>query len=1171
MTAKGYTETETTEIIRIKVQETVVPMITPPINLIRPSSLIAFNTTAENYKISFNAARVTTKYRDSEKLLIENIDRVTNTLTITKHGLKNNQIIRYGSYGTVAKGLKNNNYYYVVYYTANTFGLKTDSVAINITSTGSPGDQYIYLDSSRYILTSELSKIKNSVIYFDTPHNLTTGDRILHLAPTSTNPPTSINLTHYTYYIASRVDDYAIKLSDTENNPVTITITPNFVINPINITASESSNTSNYWYGSYTIDSAKDQVQIDLNWTVPWNVNYYTFNIYATSLDAINYEISNGRGSYVSGNDGVEIKLTTPTGTYYNYGPSSFGTYTGTIAAAATSRTISIQVKSLTAQGSTYQQGNLNFYVKFTKGADVYLGDFTLAKLPDTIQEVTDKNAGYISVGTETAAQATPSKILYGASLTGTSLNVKLYADKATATQLSSVNIPIVGNLAGTNAVTFQNSAAFYGLTEVGFLPAGADIKHYGIPVSNSNWNYVQYNPTPEKLNNQSSFNISHDFSINTSTSIVGGSGSPSHVISSTSHGLSTGAPVRIAIPNLTSFNSTNYNFITKVKRNTGGNGSWLGTASAHGYATGDIVMYKQGFNDRTNTYLNLLDVLVPNKKYYIIVIDTTWFKLAVDPEEAAAGRGITFNSFGRFGTQIVDGVDTKTATIYFKYAQTEAADAVNYYSTTVNPVSAIYNQDTYDKTTSALDNSTFRFKYPGPDQYSQQVYTTLTGSSLATTVFGSIDIGYLDNLSRFPKNINCYDTYYAVVVDANRFRLARTYADAVALVPKYIPIEPATIGTTASVYIGVAAPTEITGPGGSSVIKDEILLGTQNSLALSICWNYTLGTGNTSSDNIDGFIVYVNTAGPAGSDPINDIRYVVPYNDYYTTNRYNIVIYNIPKPAGRDRVYVAIAAYRYRNHFDYRHNIFFGTDAQEFQRSKLLTDNKPITTNTSDKTALTLADGTTYTTTKRFFIPKFNLAYNASQGYATPQSTLTIDGRAGTISLTKNNVNLSAADLESKYTAEATASYYIPYLSTSGTYQYISSKQTIYYSSNTLLETYTSTTNNKQALFIKSIPSSFTGTSGITLNTNINAPVIVNNVSLDTVTAVSGNSITTTQKVISIGPTIVQNAYKSLRLLIPVIDSNTNTVSIVEVRYQAAGTELSKLNFNTIIEVLGT
>jgi hypothetical protein len=1162
---KGYTETETTEIIRIKVQETVVPMITPPVRIIRPSSLIAFSTTAADYKIGFNAARVITRYKDSNKILIESINTTTNTITITNHGLKDNQIIRYGSYGTVAKGLKNNYYYYVVYYTANTFGLKMDSTAIDITSTGSPGNQYIYLDSDRYILTTQLSKISNSVISFDKPHNLTSGDRVIFLAQSSTNISSYINLVHYTYYIVNRVNDYAIKLLDTTNNPITITATP--TIYPINITASKSSNTSNYWNGSYTIDSAKDLVQINIGWSVPWNVDYYTFNIDATSSDAINYQVYSS-GNYINGNYGAEMKVTTPTGTYYSYG-SSLTPVSGTIAAGATSRTISIQVKSLVSQGYTFQQGTFVFYVKFTKGTGVYLGNFTLAKLPDTVQEVTDKNAGYIGINTETATQATPSKILSG--LTGTNLNVKLYADKTIATQLNSVNIPIISNLSSTNAITFQNSAAFYNLTEVGFLPTGADIKHYGIPQSNNNWNYVQYNTTNGKLNNKSTYSTSNgDISINTNTSILGSSGSPANTISATGHGLSTGAPVRISTYNQTTINATNYNAITRVKRNGGGTGSWLGLASAHDYITGDIIMYQKGYNSSTATYLNLLSVLIPGRKYYISVVDTNWFKLCNSPEEAVAGKGITFNSFGKFGTQIVEGVDTKTATIYFKYAQTAAANAVNYYyGTEENPVSAIYNQTAYDKTTVyGVDNSTFRFKYPGPDSYSQQVYTTSTGSTLATSTFDNIVIGYLDKLTTFPKGINCYDTYYVIVVDASTIRLAKNYADAMAATPNYILIEPATTGTTAYIYTGVIAPTAITG---IAVIRDEILLGTQNPLALSICWAYTPGTTDTSANNIDGFIVYVNTAGTAGSDPVNDYRYIVPYNDYYVSGKYNIVIYNLPKLTSN--AYVAVAAYRYRNHYDYRHNVFFGTDAQEFQRSKLLKGSIVISSSTSDTTALTLGDGTTYTTVKRFFIPKIKLAYNGSQGYATPQSTLTIDGVAGTISLTKNSVTLSDADLQSKYTTQSTASYYIPYLSTSGTYQYISSKETIYYSSKTALQTYVNTTDSKKALFINFIPSNFTGISGITLNSSITAPVLINNVSIDTVTSAStgSGSTTTTQKVISIGPTIVQNATQSLRLLIPVIDSTTNAVSIAEVYYQAKYSDLPSLNFTTIIEVLGT
>ena len=1155
----GYTETEGTEIIRIKVQETVVPMITPTVNLIRPSSLIGFNTTDSTYKINFNAARITTKYKGSNSILIEKIEVSGNTITITNHGLKNGQLIRYGSNGTVAKGLKNNNYYYVVYYNANTFGLTTDSTVIDITSTGSAGDQYIYLDSDRYILTSQLSKINNNAIYFDKPHNLSTGDRILYLAPTNSGVSSYIiNVTHYTYYIAARVDDYAIKLLDTENNPITITFIAELA--KLTIGASKTSNNSYYWNGSYTIDSTKDLVTINLNWSYT-SYNYYIFDITINPSDyaVVTYEITSN-GNFSNG-DNIETTIIHPYGySNTNYG-SSWGAQTGGFTSI---QKISIKVRSAGAAGGF--KGTYNIYVKFTKSSS-YVGTFNFAKLPDTIQEVTDKNAGYIGIGTETAVQAAPSKTL--SNLTGTNLNVKLYADKTTATQLSSINIPIISNLVDTNAVIFQNNAAFYSLTEVGFLPTGADIKHYGIPQSNNNWNYPQYNTTDTKLNNKSIHSTTNgDITINTKTSILGISSSPANIILATAHGLSTGAPVRVAIPGLTAISTTNYNAITKVKRNSSGTGSLLGTASVHGYVTGDIVMYQKGYNSSTITYLNLLDVLIPGKKYYISVVDTTWFKLSNSPEEAAAGKGITFNSFGKFGTQIVDGVDTKTATIYFKYAQTEAADAVNYYYGTVeNPVSAIYNQTAYDKTlVQGIDTSSFRFKHPGPDNYSQQVYTTSTGNTLATSTFDNIIICYLDKLDSFPNGINCYDTYYVIVVDKDQIRLAKSYEDAVAVTPNYIPIEPAATGTTAYIYTGVIAPKAITN---TSVIKDALLLGTQNPVALSICWSYTLGTTNTSANNIDGFIVYVNTVGVAGSDPVNDSRYIVPYDDYYTSGKYNIVIYNVRNT--NSRIYVAVAAYRYRNHYDYRHDVFFGTDAQELQISTLLKDDIYAPTSTSDASVLTLADDTTYTTIKRFFIPKTKLAYNGSQGYATPQSTLTIDGNTGTLTLIKNSVNVTD-QLKSKYTTETTASYYIPYLSTSGTYQYIASKQTINYSSNTVLETYINKTDYKKPLFIKLIPSNFTSISGITLNTGITAPVVINNVSLDTaVIASGGGNISITQKVISIGPTIVQSTTNSLRLLIPVIDSSTNAISVAEIYYQNKDTELSKLNFTTVIQVLGT
>lgn len=901
--ATEYTSDTYTDIIRFKLQETVVPINTPPLNVIRPSNLIGFSTAPANYKISFSAARLTNRYKDVKKVLIEGISAVSNYITITKHGFEQYQLVRYVSNGTVATGLKDNNYYYVLVRDRNTFYLAADYYynasfvlqgAINVTSTGSPGDQYICIDSSSYTYVTNLSNIASSVINIPGGHGLNTQDRIQYLAPQMEVATSKTNLVHYSYYYVVKIDNYKIKLADASGAPITITTTGSGVIR--------------------------------------------------------------------------------------------------------------------------------------------------FVKLPDVIQELSDKNAGYIGLGTDISPlNAAPTRTLSG--LTGINLNVKLYADRRAGGLLSSINIPVLTNKNSSNTVTFTNSASLYTLTEVGFLPGGADIKHYGKPISTTN-NYTQYNTDSAKLNNTASYSSIIDFQINSQSSITGNDGTLPHSIAYPGHGLTTGSPIRLATPNLTSVTTaTHYNRITKVKISSlvpGDVGSLLGTQSAHGYSNGDIAMYQAG---RSSTYTdNLLDVLIPGKKYYVIVIDSTWFKLANSPQEAAANKGITFNSFGRFGTEIINGIDTRTATVYFKYPQTKVANttytlpsyAAN--NSANNPVAAVYNETAFNKTN-------YRFGFPGPDSYSQQIYTTLTGSTLAISTFDNVDVGYLDNLSSFPKNINCYDTYYAVVVDSSNFRLAKSYADAIA--GTIIQIQRATTSSTVNVYTGIDRPDTL---GSLPLVVDEILLGTENPLAISLGWDYTTSVSITSRSNIDGFIIYVNKNSSVGYDPANDLVYLVSYEDYYATGKYGAVIYNLPS----NYTYIAIAAYRYRNSYDYRHAVTMDTSASEFQQSRFLDRriNVPSSPTGSDGRVLKLADAGTYSTIRRFFIPNYRLSYNLSQGYDTAVSTLYIDGSAGTLTLTKGG----SIQTKPQFTSEGKNYDYIPYISTDGTYKYVSSKQTINYVSNTLL-----------------------------------------------------------------------------------------------------------------------
>jgi hypothetical protein len=1067
-----YTDKVYTDIIRFKVQETVVPITTPPVNLIRPSSLITFSTAPSNYKLSLSAARVTTKYKDSKKVLIESVN-TNNLITITNHGFEDLQLVRYISYGTVATGLKNNNYYYVItpegaagtyesydpdrFYLAENYAYDSSfriTGKIDITTTGSPGDQYICLDSSSYIYNSDLSNITNSVLRFPDGHRLSTGDRVQLMAPTAKTIPGQLSgVTHRNFYYINKVDSYNVKLLDITGNPVTINtnssaLTPTVILSTKKVKTGVS--VSNSWNSTTRTLSIK-MTNNKLDWTVA--DGYYS--LYYTVRCPADYNVN------------CTLSMT---GYYGGYNPShpndcyaySYGGDLNDVFNVSLNNTASATVSatgkvfSSTSTGTVYlawipgdnaanYTSTVTLQVTYTS-AGTGSGPISLIKFPDMVQEISDKNAGYVGLSTDVSIlNAAPTRTLPNTAITGTNINAILFGDRRKGGKLSNINIPVLNNKSSGNTIAITNSTSLYALTEVAFMPGGADIKHYSTPLDTTN-NYTQFNTDFNKINNRSSYSTAAgDFQFNTNTAVgVGGSTIP-NCITFTGHGLATGAPIRIAIPNLTSVsNSTHYKAITKAKISSliaGDIGSLLGTSTAHNYSTGDIVMYEKGKN--STEYLNLLDVLTPGKKYYVIVVDSTWFKLANSPQEAQANKGIIFNSFGNFGTQKVNGVDTLTATVYFKYAQTAAADAADYrYTTTENPVSAIYNETAYDKTTVYDDApSTYRFKYPGPDNYSQQVYTTSTGSTLASATFNNIVIGYLDNLDTFPKNINCYDTYYAIVINNNIFQLAKNYADAIAVNPVAINLQPATTAATATVYVSVTAPVVITT--GQILIKDGAILSTENPLMLSLNWKYTLATTDTSAANIDGFIVYIGNSDKVGSDPVNDLVYLVSYADYYASGKYGTVIYNLPV----NYLYAAVAAYRYRNNYDYRHATTFSSDSQEFQRSKLLKSSIALP-EYSNARVLTLADAGTYTTVKRYFIPNVKISYGLSQGYDTAASTMRIDGINGTITLTKGG----GIQTKSQFTVEGKNYDYIPYLSTTGTYQYIYSKQTINYVSNTIL-----------------------------------------------------------------------------------------------------------------------
>jgi len=1068
-----YTDNVYTDIIRFKIQETVVPITTPPVNLIRPSSLITFSTAPSDYKLSLSAARVTTKYKDSKKVLIESVN-TNNLITITNHGFEDLQLVRYISYGTVATGLKNNNYYYVItpegaagtyanydpdrFYLAENYAYDSSyriTGKIDITTTGSPGDQYICLDSSNYIYNSDLNNITNSVLRFPNGHGLGTGDRVQLMAPTAETIPGQLSgVTHRNFYYINKVDSYSVKLLDITGNPVTINtnssaLTP--TVSLFNQKVKTGVSVSRSWNSTTRTLSIK-MTNNKLDWTTAdgyYVVDYDVlcpadYNVYCTlSMTGYYggaYNPSNPNSCYAfsfggDSKDVFDVSLyNTASGTVSNTGKVFSNTYTGTVYLAWSPGSSAANYTSTVTLQVTYTP------------AGTASGPISLIKFPDIVQEISDKNAGYVGLSTDVSIlNAAPTRTLPNTAITGTSINAILFGDRRKGGKLSNINIPVLTNKSSGNTIAITNSAYLYALTEVAFMPGGADIKHYSTPLDTTN-NYTQFNTDFNKINNRSSYSTAAgDFQFNTNTAVAGSGATIPNSITFTGHGLATGAPIRIAIPNLTSVSSsTHYKAITKAKISSltaGDIGSLLGTSTAHNYSTGDIVIYQKGKN--STEYLNLLDVLTPGKKYYVIVVDSTWFKLANSPQEAQANKGIIFNSFGKFGTQTVNGVDTLTATVYFKYAQTAAADAVDYrYTTPENPVSAIYNETDYDKTiVYGVDYSTYRFKYPGPDSYSQQVYTTLTGSTLASGTFNNIVIGYLDNLDTFPKNINCYDTYYAIVINDNTFKLAKNYADATAVNPVAINLQPATTAATATVYVSVTAPVEITT--GEILIKDEAILSTENPLMLSLNWKYTLATTDTSAANIDGFIVYIGNSDKVGSDPVNDLVYLVSYADYYASGKYGIVIYNLPV----NYLYAAVAAYRYRNNYDYRHATTFSSDSQEFQRSKLFKNSTALPTY-SDARSITLADAGTYTTVKRYFIPNAKISYGLSQGYDTATTTMRIDGTNGTITLTKGG----SIQTKSQFTVEGKNYDYIPYLSTTGTYQYIYSKQTINYVSNTIL-----------------------------------------------------------------------------------------------------------------------
>jgi len=989
-TPSTYIENTYNDTVRFNLTETIVPISTPTIDLIRPSALLAFSNTPNTYKFSASAARLTSNYRYEVKYIITSINTSTNVLTIPNHGFNSGDFVRFNSSSIAPTGLVNNNYYYVgiidtnniylctsyknavgYYDYLNSINYKYPSTAIDITNQGGRKEQYLLKDIADYtktfgtaiysstdsdtVLNTKDGLIKNTTsntIQFSTPHKFQTGDKVL-----------------FTYFGVDKL--YATGYSG------------------------------------------------GVSFTKPTEILSYLANVGLT--DRTYY--------YIIKIDDYNLSLATTYANAIAEIPKSISPSSGREMATSSSNTF---VFNSTTKHETYGR---------------------LTRLPNGLSEVTDKTSGYIGFSTDVSPiNAAPTRILTTTDLSGiTSLDINLYsANRTNGGILNKVTIPVLGS--STTTPTSVNSAQLYALSEVAFLPS-VIIKHMGIPL-NAAKDFTPYSTLESKIFNQAPFSdtYNNDFVV-LATDITGSGAEPlikNSLFIPTGHKLTDKSPIRVSTSDQTSINSTNYNSIVAIKLSSlvsGDVGSLLRSNSAHNYSTGDLVMYQKArisstvSGSLTYAYEELVDVLLSGRKYYVIVVDAYWFKIADSLEAAKANKGIVFNTLGSFNGVPVNGVDTTSAIVYFKYAQTKALSPAAYTCSSIsnNVVKTIYNQTEFDKVN-------FTFKLQSGDPYAQQVRNL---TSAASGVFNNIVIGYFDNLTAFPKNINCYDTYYAQIVDANRFRLTRNYADT-----SYIPIEPGTVNV--NVYTGVTAPTS------TALIVDSQVFGTKNPLVLSLGWTYSLGTGITRSDNIDGFIVYVSNSDTVGTDPTKDYMYTVPYDDQYATNKYGVVLYNLPV----DYFYVAVAAYRYRNNYDYRHKVFFSSDAREFQRSTLLKaiplTSLPASTTT---TSLLLADGSTYTTVKKYFIPNTRFNYDLSQGYSTATiSNLTIDGKLGTLAITKGG----AVQTTSQFTSITTATDYIPYISTEDIYKYISSKDTITYSQNIVLpalpvsSTYGSTSNKK-------------------------------------------------------------------------------------------------------------
>jgi hypothetical protein len=404
---------------------------------------------------------------------------------------------------------------------------------------------------------------------------------------------------------------------------------------------------------------------------------------------------------------------------------------------------------------------------------------------------------------------------------------------------------------------------------------------------------------------------------------------------------------------------------------------------------------------------------------------------LASTKNAATAGSFLPIPLYGSFGGLRIAQIADTSNSIEFEVPHNLATGAVIQYKSGTLTLPGFTNNTNYY---AILVNST-----------TIQLATTSDNASLGV-VKTIASLGSLSDAKKFPKGLSLYPTYYVIKTGANSLKLALDEDSAYA--GNYISILPATVGDTCSLVGEVTMPSLITTSTVQAIVQGVSKLKNGKGI-LSLGWKYTKSTSLASSQNIDGFIVYLyasstDQAYEFGTDGANEKKFLVSYNNSFSSTGNGLIITDVDV----SKFYtVGVAAYQIRSSFLANTGLFFNTYPSEFLRSRIFKDTGRVSFSLIEEMWLQYEPGILLADSNiaksalfTFRNKKESVRYEITQGYQTPKYQLYLNGADGTLFITDW---LNASNIRANYSSNANIDK-IYFAAGASEYKYLVQKQSL-------------------------------------------------------------------------------------------------------------------------------